>query len=448
MTKTSARPREASADGGARGDRHRPAPHFEAGIEDTDPELARVLALESGRQQSQIELIASENLVSRATLEALGSRLTNKTVEGYPGNRYHGGAEFVDVAERLAIERACRLFGTRRANVQAHSGSQANQAVYLALLEPGDTILGLTLTAGGHLSHGAAANLSGKWFRAIGYGVDPATCRIDYAAVEDLARAHRPKLLIAGGSAYPRRIDFARMRRIADAVDAHLLVDMAHFAGLVAGAVHPSPVPHAHVVTCTTTKTLRGPRGGVILTDDAVLARRIDSAVFPGLQGSVHLSTVAAKAVCLGEALRPSFKVYARRVLENARALASSLAARDVDVLTGGTDTHLVLASVSGLGLTGARAEQALAAAGITCNKNPAPFDPPRPARWSGLRLGVCAGTTRGFGTGEFRLLADVIADLLHASRGEDALHEETVVSARARVAELCARFPIYASLG
>jgi glycine hydroxymethyltransferase len=411
-------------------------PHFLSGIAETDPVMAQVFENESGRQQHQIELIASENLVSRAVLDALGSQLTNKTVEGYPGKRFHGGAEFVDVAERLACERACDLFGARFANVQPHSGTQANQAVFLALLEPGDTVLSLSLSAGGHLSHGAPPNMSGKWFDVVHYGVQPDTCLIDYEEAERLAAERRPKLVITGGSAYPREIDFERFRRIADRAGARMLVDMAHFAGLVAAGVHPSPMNSADVVTCTTTKTLRGPRGGVILSNDEALAKAIDAAVFPGMQGSVHLSTVAAKAVCLGEALTPSFREYAKRVVANARTLADALMSDDVDVVTGGTDTHLVLLDLRSRGLTGIEAEKALAAADITCNKNPIPFDPPAPSKWSGLRLGVSAGTTRGFGRREFADIGAVIAGRLTGALNEQA--------GRERVAALCRRFPVY----
>ncbi len=410
--------------------------HFLAGVSESDPALARVFGDEDRRQQNQIELIASENLVSRAVLDALGSRLTNKTVEGYPGKRFHGGAEFVDVAERLAIERACKLFGARYANVQPHSGTQANQAVFLALLDPGDVILSLSLSAGGHLSHGAPPNMSGRWFEVVHYGVDPKSCLIDYDEAERLAAERRPKLVITGGSAYPREINFERFRRIADRAGARLLVDMAHFAGLVAARVHPSPVGMADFVTCTTTKTLRGPRGGIIMCDDEKLAKRIDSSVFPGMQGSVHLSTVAAKAVCLGEALSPAFGDYGRQVIANARALAAALIAGNVNVVTGGTDTHLLLLDLRSRDLSGAEAEDALAAVNITCNKNPIPFDSPAPPKWSGLRLGVAAATTRGFREREFAEVGAVIAGRLTGSLKED--------QGRARVAALCECFPIY----
>ena len=410
--------------------------HFSAGIGVADPALAEVFVNECRRQQNQIELIASENLVSQAVLDALGSQLTNKTVEGYPGKRYHGGAQFVDVAESLAIERACRLFGVDHANVQPHSGTQANQAVFLALLKPGDTVMSLSLSAGGHLSHGAPPNLSGKWFNVVQYGVDPDSCLIDYDEAERLAEVHKPKLVITGGSAYPRKIDFERFRIIADGVGAQFLVDMAHFAGLVAAGAHPSPVTQADLVTCTTTKTLRGPRGGIVMCNDAALAKRIDASVFPGMQGSVHLSTVAAKAVCLGEALDPAFKEYGRRVVENARTLASTLISRGIDIVTGGTDTHLMLVDLRSRGVSGGDAELTLSGADITCNKNPIPFDPPAPSKWSGLRLGVSAATTRGFGAEEFTALGNIIADLLDDAKDSDA--------ARERVAGLCACHPLY----
>ena len=421
--------------------------YFTAGLAEADPEIAAAVADELRRQNEQIELIASENIVSNAVLEAQGSVLTNKTVEGYPGKRYHGGAVNVDVIERLAIERASRLFGCAFANVQPHSGSQANQVVFLALLRPGDTILSMDLAAGGHLSHGAAPNLSGKWFEPVQYGVRRHDGRIDYDEVESLARAHAPKLIIAGGSAYPRAIDFARFRTIADEVGAHLLVDMAHFAGLVAGGVYPHPFPHAHVVTTTTYKNLRGARGGIVLCDDAALARKIDSAVFPGLQGSPLLHAIAAKAVCLGEALRPEFKAYARAVLENARALAVALEGRGLEIVSGGTDTPLMLVDLRPKGLTGDIAQASLDAAGLACNKNAIPFDPEKPAVTSGLRLGASAGTTRGFGTAEFARIGELIAEVLDGlsqNAGDNAALEAAVA---ARVAELCRAFPIYPGL-
>ncbi|MGH7046768.1 MAG: serine hydroxymethyltransferase [Stellaceae bacterium] len=412
-----------------------------------DPELAAAIDGELRRQGSQIELIASENIVSRAVLEAQGSVLTNKYAEGYPGRRYYGGCEFVDVAERLAIERAKRLFACTFANVQPHSGAQANQAVMLALLSPGDTILGMSLAAGGHLTHGARPSLSGKWFNALGYGVRREDAQIDFGEVEELARTHRPRLIIAGGSAYPRIIDFARFRAIADAVGAYLMVDMAHFAGLVAGGVHPSPLPHAHVVTTTTHKTLRGPRGGLILGQDATLGRRIDAAVFPGLQGGPLMHVIAAKAVALGEALQPSFAAYASAVVDNARALAEVLAQAGLAIVSGGTDTHLLLVDLRPLGLTGRDAEASLEHAGITCNKNGIPFDPERPTVTSGIRLGSPAATSRGFGPGEFRVVGRLIVDVLQAAAGAG---DPAAVTARVRaeVGELCARFPIYTMSG
>src|SRR5271154_6761178 len=376
---------------------------FSASLADADPEIARAVDLELGRQRDEIELIASENIVSRAVLEAQGSVLTNKYAEGYPGRRYYGGCEFVDLAERLAIERACRLFGCTFANVQPHSGAQANQAVFLALLTPGDAILGMSLAAGGHLTHGARPNLSGKWFDAVSYGVRREDARIDFDEVEHLARTHRPKLIIAGGSAYPRIIDFARFRAIADEVGAYLMVDMAHFAGLVAGGVHPSPLPHAHVVTTTTHKTLRGPRGGMILANDPDLGKKLNSAIFPGLQGGPLMHVIAAKAVAFGEALRPSFRLYAKNVVENAKALAETLKARGLDIVSRGPDTPLMLVDLPKKRLTGKVAEAALERAHITCNKNGIPYDPEKPTVTSGVRLGTPAGTTRGFGIAEFR---------------------------------------------
>ncbi len=418
------------------------AGYFTASLEDSDPPVAAAIAGELNRQRQQIELIASENIVSRAVLEAQGSVLTNKTVEGYPGRRYHGGAANVDVIERLAIERACRLFGCRFANVQPHSGSQANQVVLLALAKPGDTILAMDLAAGGHLSHGAAPNLSGKWFAAVHYRVRRDDGRLDEAEMERLAHAHRPRLIIAGGSAYPRAIDFARFRAVADAVGARLLVDMAHFAGLVAAGVHPDPLPHADVVTTTTYKSLRGARGGLILCNDPELARRIDAATFPGLQGSPILHAVAAKAVCLGEALRPEFKAYARSVLDNARALADSLAEGGLAVVTGGTDTPLVLVDLRPKGLTGDIASAALERAGLTANKNAVPFDPEPPGVTSGLRFGASAGTVRGFGSAEFRQIGAMIVTVLdRLADGGDAGAEAAVLD---QVRGLCRRFPIY----
>ncbi len=417
-------------------------------LQSTDPEVHAALADELRRQQEGIELIASENLVSRASLDALASVIVNKTVEGRPGARYYGGAAHADRIEALAIERAKRLFGCAFANVQPHSGSQANQAVFLALLEPGDTVLGMALDAGGHLSHGAAVNLTGKWFDPVRYGTDAAGL-IDLGEVERLAHEHRPRLIICGGSAYPRAIDFAGFRRIADAVGAMLLADMAHFAGLVAGGAHPSPLPHAHVTTATTYKNLRGARGGIILTDDADLARRLDSAVFPGVQGSVILNAVAAKAVCLGEALKPAFRAYAAQVLANARCLADALMARGIAIVAGGTDTPLLVADLRPLGLTGAAASDGLEAAGLTCNKNAVPGDTQPPRVTSGLRFGAAAGTTRGFREAEFRQIGDWIADLLHAMADAGGARDEAEERAvRAEVLALCRAFPIYPGLG
>jgi glycine hydroxymethyltransferase len=406
--------------------------------------VAEAIAGELHRQQSQIELIASENIVSRAVLEAQGSVLTNKYAEGYPGRRYYGGCEFVDVAEALAIERAKRLFRCGFANVQPHSGAQANQGAFMALIAPGDAILGLSLAAGGHLTHGAAPNLSGKWFKATHYGVRAEDGRIDFDEVERQAETHRPKLIICGGSAYPRIIDFARFRAIADRVGAYLMVDMAHFAGLVAGGVHPSPLPHAHIVTTTTHKTLRGPRGGMILSNDEAIAKKIDSAMFPGLQGGPLMHVIAAKAVALGEALRPDFARYAEAVVENAKALAETLIAEGLAIVSGGTDTHLMLVDLRPLDLTGRDAERALERAGITCNKNGIPFDPRPPTVTSGIRLGSPAVTTRGFGIAEFRQIGAWIGEVLRGlARHPD---DNAAIEARVRkaAAALCDRFPIY----
>jgi glycine hydroxymethyltransferase len=425
-----------------------PAPRetgfFGDGLSTADPELAAAIAGELERQQTQIELIASENIVSRAVLEAQGSVLTNKYAEGYPGRRYYGGCGFVDIAERLAVDRAKRLFDCGFANVQPHAGAPANQAVFLALLAPGDVILGMSLAAGGHLTHGAPPNLSGKWFHAVTYGVRAEDARIDFDEVERQAETHRPRLIIAGGSAYPRIIDFARFRRVADSVGAYLMVDMAHFAGLVAGRAHPSPLPHAHVVTTTTHKTLRGPRGGMILSNDPDIARRIDSAVFPGLQGGPLMHVIAAKAVALGEALRPEFAAYARAVVENAQTLAQTLAAAGLAIVSGGTDTHLLLVDLRPLGLTGRDAEQTLERAGITCNKNGIPFDPEKPTVTSGIRLGSPAGTTRGFGVAEFRQVGEWIGEVLRGLAKDPAGNAAVEARVRRAVAALCARFPIY----
>ena len=410
-------------------------------LAESDPLVANALAGEKRRQQEQIELIASENIVSRAVMEALGHEITNKTLEGYPGRRFHGGGEFVDIAEQVAIDRAKELFGAEYANVQPHSGTQANQAVFFTLLKPGDRILSLDLAAGGHLSHGAGPNLSGRWFEAHHYTVDRETGLIDYDRVEDQAREVAPKLLIAGGSAYPREIDFARMAEIAGSVGARLLVDMAHIAGLVAAGVHPSPVPHADIVTCTTTKTLRGPRGGVILSRSGEFAKKLQAAIFPGVQGSLHPNVLAAKAVCFGEALQPSFAGYGRRMVGNARALAGRLGEGGIGIVGGGTDTHMVLLDLSSKSIRGADAEAALAAAGITSNKNPVPFDVPRPADWSGLRLGVAAATTRGLGTEEMNLLGDCITQLIEAAASGTLA--EAAAAARPVVASICDRFPL-----
>jgi glycine hydroxymethyltransferase len=418
---------------------------FNAPLKETDPEIAEAIGCELSRQRDEIELIASENLVSRAVLEAQGSVLTNKYAEGLPGKRYYGGCQYVDVAERLAIERVTKLFGCKFANVQPHSGASANVAAFLALMQPGDTFMGLNLAAGGHLSHGSPVNISGKWFKPVPYGVRREDQRTDLDEVARLAREHRPKVIIAGGSAYPRIINFRRFREIADEVGAVLMVDMAHFAGLVAGGVHPSPFPHAHVVTSTTHKTLRGPRGGFILTDDEELAKKINSAVFPGSQGGPLMHVIAAKAVAFGEALRPSFKLYARNVIENAKALAETLKARGFDIVSGGTDTHLMLVDLRPKNLTGKVAEAALGRAYITCNKNGIPFDPQKPTVTSGIRLGTPAGTTRGFGIAEFRQVGELIAEVLDvlSQKGteEDSLTEAAV---REKVKRLIARFPIY----
>jgi glycine hydroxymethyltransferase len=418
---------------------------FGASLAEADPEIFRATELELGRQRREIELIASENIVSRAVLEAQGSVLTNKYAEGYPGKRYYGGCQFVDIAENLAIERVTKLFGCAFANVQPNSGSQANQAVFLALLKPGDVFMGLDLAAGGHLTHGAPVNMSGKWFKPVSYGVNPETGRIDLEQVEALAREHKPKLIIAGGSAYARFWDFERFRAIADSIGAYLFVDMAHFAGLVAGGVHPSPFPHAHVVTSTTHKTLRGPRGGLVLTDDEDIAKKINSAIFTGLQGGPLMHVIAAKAVAFGEALRPEFKLYARQVVDNARVLAETLLAGGLDLVTGGTDNHLMLVDLRPKKLTGKAAEAALGRAEITCNKNGVPFDPEKPWVTSGIRLGAPAATSRGFGVAEFRQVGHLIVETLDglAKTGE-AGNAAVEASVRGKVEELTRRFPIY----
>jgi len=420
---------------------------FHASLADSDPELEAALGKELGRQRDQIELIASENIVSRAVLEAQGSVLTNKYAEGYPGRRYYGGCEFVDIAEQLAIDRAKRLFDCRFANVQPHSGSQANQGVLLALVKPGDTIMGMSLAAGGHLTHGAPPNLSGKWFRAVHYGVRRQDALIDIDEVERVAEREKPKLIIAGGSAYPRIIDFKRFREIADKVGAYLMVDMAHFAGLVAGGAFPSPLPHAHVVTTTTHKTLRGPRGGMILANDEEIGKKINSAMFPGLQGGPLMHAIAAKAACFGEALKPEFKVYAHAVVDNARALAAALAERGLAIVSGGTDSHLLLVDLRPKGLTGRVAEQALERAGITCNKNGIPFDPEKPTVTSGIRLGSPAATTRGFGQAEFRQVGELIVEVLDGVRANGEANAAVETAVRRKVAALCGRFPVYPGL-
>ncbi|MEQ8344581.1 MAG: serine hydroxymethyltransferase [Sneathiellaceae bacterium] len=417
---------------------------FRDSLAEVDPELWRGMEGELHRQQDQIELIASENIVSRAVLQAQGSVLTNKYAEGYPGRRYYGGCEFVDVAEQLAIDRAKRLFGCAFVNVQPHSGAQANQGVFMALLKPGDTILGMSLDAGGHLTHGAAPNQSGKWFNAIQYGVRESDGRIDMEQVAALARDNRPKLIIAGGSAYSRVIDFAGFRQIAESVGALLMVDMAHYAGLIAAGVYPSPFPHAHVATTTTHKTLRGPRGGMILSDDLDLGKKINSAIFPGLQGGPLMHVIAAKAVAFGEALRPEFKTYATAVVENARVLAATLVERGLKIVSDGTDSHMLLVDLRPKSLTGKVAEAALERAGFTCNKNGIPGDPEKPTITSGVRLGTPAGTTRGFGPAEFRRVGELISDVLDAvSQSPDgAAGVESRV--REEVRSLCQRFPIY----
>ena len=427
-----------------RSDHRQDAPTGASSLALSDPELAEAIDQELRRQQEHVELIASENIVSSAVLEAQGSVLTNKYAEGYPAKRYYGGCEHVDVAETLAIERAKRLFDCQFANVQPHSGAQANGAVFLALLRPGDTFLGMSLAAGGHLTHGAAPSISGKWFNAVHYGVRRDDQRIDFDEVERLATLHRPKLIIAGGSAYPRIIDFRRFREIADGIDAYLMVDMAHFAGLVAAGVHPSPLPHAHVVTTTTHKTLRGPRGGMILGNDVEMGKRINSAVFPGLQGGPLMHVIAAKAAAFGEALRPDFRDYAQAVVDNARVLAETLERRGFAIVSGGTDTHLLLVDLRSKGLTGKAAEISLGRAHLTCNKNGIPFDPEKPAVTSGIRLGSPAGTSRGFGIAEFRQVGELIADVLDALaiHGDDNAAAEA--AARERVLALCRRFPIY----
>jgi glycine hydroxymethyltransferase len=418
---------------------------FTASLGQTDPEIAEVVRRELGRQRDEIELIASENIVSKAVLEAQGSVLTNKYAEGLPGRRYYGGCQHVDVAETLAIERVTKLFGCKFANVQPHSGASANVAAFMALMSPGGTFMGLNLAAGGHLTHGSPVNMSGRWFKPVPYGVRRDDHRIDMDEVAKLARHHRPKVIIAGGSAYPRIIDFRRFREIADEVGAKLMVDMAHFAGLVAGGVHPSPLPHAHVVTTTTHKTLRGPRGGTILCNDGEIAKKLNSAVFPGMQGGPLMHVIAAKAVAFGEALRPFFKLYVKSVIENARALAETLNSAGFDLITGGTDTHLMLVDLRKKRITGKVAEIALGRAHITCNKNGIPYDPEKPFVTSGIRVGTPACTTRGFGIAEFRQVGAMIAEVLDVLSQKGAEEDAAVeASVRDKVKRLVGRFPIY----
>jgi glycine hydroxymethyltransferase len=427
---------------------HRDTGFFTESLASRDPELFGSITSELGRQRHEIELIASENIVSRAVMEAQGSVMTNKYAEGYPGKRYYGGCQYVDVAENLAIERACKLFGCSFANVQPNSGSQANQGVFQALLKPGDTILGMSLDAGGHLTHGAAPNQSGKWFHAVQYGVRKQDLTLNYDQLQELATEHKPKLIIAGGSAIPRIIDFKRMREIADSVGAYLLVDMAHFAGLVAAGLYPSPFPHAHVATTTTHKTLRGPRGGMILTNDEDIAKKVNSAIFPGIQGGPLMHVIAAKAVAFGEALRPEFKSYQAQVVKNAQALADELMKGGLDIVTGGTDTHLMLVDLRPKGVKGNATEKALGRAHITCNKNGIPFDTEKPTITSGVRLGTPAGTTRGFGEAEFRQIARWIIEVVDglAAHGEDG-NGAVEAKVKAEVEALCQRFPIYPEL-
>ncbi len=419
---------------------------FKSHLSETDPELFGAIQKEFGRQQHEIELIASENIVSQAVLDAAGSVLTNKYAEGYPGKRYYGGCQFVDIAEELAIDRAKKLFGCNFANVQPNSGSQANQGVFQALAKPGDTILGLSLAAGGHLTHGAPVNQSGKWFKAVHYSVKPDTHLIDIEEVRKLAHEHKPRIIIAGGSAYPRKIDFAGFRAIADEVGAHFLVDMAHFAGLVAAGMYPSPFPHAHVVTTTTHKTLRGPRGGMILTNDEDLAKKFNSAIFPGIQGGPLMHVIAAKAVAFGEALKPDFKIYIKNVMDNARAMGEVLVQNGFALVSGGTDTHLILVDLRPKNLTGNIAEKSLGRAHITCNKNGIPFDPAKPMVTSGIRLGSPAGTTRGFGVAEFQEIGRLITEVLDGlSKNGETGNGAVEAAVKAKAEALCARFPIYA---
>ena len=427
---------------------HRDTGFFSEPLSSRDPELFGAVTQELGRQRHEIELIASENIVSRAVMEAQGSVMTNKYAEGYPGKRYYGGCQYVDIAENLAIDRAKQLFNCGFANVQPNSGSQANQGVFQALLKPGDTILGMSLDAGGHLTHGAAPNQSGKWFHAVQYGVRKQDLTLDYDQLAQLATDHKPKMIIAGGSAIPRIIDFAKMRQIADSVGAYLLVDMAHFAGLVAAGLYPSPFPHAHVATTTTHKTLRGPRGGMILTNDEDIAKKVNSAIFPGIQGGPLMHVIAAKAVAFGEALRPGFKDYQTQVVKNAQALADELMKGGLDIVTGGTDTHLMLVDLRPKGVKGNATEKALGRAHITCNKNGIPFDTEKPTITSGVRLGTPAGTTRGFGEPEFRQIGRWIIEVVEglAANGEDG-NSAVEAKVRAEVEAMCQRFPIYPDL-
>ncbi|MCC6598918.1 MAG: serine hydroxymethyltransferase [Alphaproteobacteria bacterium] len=421
---------------------------FTAALAEADKDISDAIAQELDRQQNQIELIASENIVSRAVLEAQGSVLTNKYAEGYPGRRYYGGCEFVDIVENLAKERAKQLFGSKYVNVQPNSGSQANQGVMMALLQPGDTILGMALASGGHLTHGAAPNQSGKWFNAVQYGVRESDALLDYDEIERLAKEHKPKMIIAGASAYPRHIDFKRFREIADMVDAYLFVDMAHYAGLIAGGVYPSPVGHAHVITTTTHKTMRGPRGGMILTDDLEIFKKVNSAIFPGIQGGPLMHVIAAKAVCYGEALKPEFKSYAKNIVTNAQILAATLKAGGFNIVSGGTDSHIVLLDLRPKKLTGDVTEKALERAGITCNKNAVPFDPAPPMVASGVRLGTPAATSRGFGPAEWALVGEYIVEVLDglAENGPEA-NDAVEDAVKTKVEALCKRFPIYSAL-
>jgi len=427
---------------------HRDDGFFTETLASRDPELFGSITNELGRQRDEIELIASENICSAAVMEAQGSVMTNKYAEGYPGRRYYGGCQHVDVAENLAIERACQLFDCGFANVQPNSGSQANQGVFQALLQPGDTILGMSLDAGGHLTHGAKPNQSGKWFNAVQYGVRKQDSRVDYDEIQRLATEHKPQMIIAGGSAIPRTLDFAKFREIADSVGAYLLVDMAHFAGLVAAGLYPSPFPHAHAATTTTHKTLRGPRGGMILTNDEAMAKKFNSAIFPGIQGGPLMHVIAGKAVAFGEALRPEFKTYQAQVIKNAQALADQLMAGGLDIVTGGTDSHVMLVDLRPKGVKGNATEKALERAHITCNKNGIPFDPEKPMVTSGIRLGSPAGTTRGFAEPEFRMIADFIVEVVDglAANGEDG-NAEVEAAVAAKVLDLCGKFPIYPNL-